>query len=215
MDDIQSAALAIEQLKNCVYEITLGRKGKLTRIILAFTEDDLHHLAGLHKLVDIEQIRSGKRSRIYESILSGTITGDFLKKSARYHEIEARIQALVYLEDMLDGDQLYFKYDPRKKAFSRIEADYLVSGKANNTPVYLFLGSRSDDTYYCRSFFPQERVDYAEVNEARFSNIFIEKRASSCPQSLEKSRLFSYPLLMSEGENSQNVKRIFLRKVVI
>ena len=120
MDDIQSAALAIEQLKNCVYEITLGRKGKLTRIILAFTEDDLHHLAGLHKLVDIEQIRSGKRSRIYESILSGTITGDFLKKSARYHEIEARIQALV------------------------------------------FLGSRSDDTYYCRSFFPQERVDYAE-----------------------------------------------------
>ena len=52
-------------------------------------------------------------------------------------------------------------------------------------------------------------------NEARFSNIFIEKRASSCPQSLEKSRLFSYPLLMSEGENSQNVKRIFLRKVVI
>lgn len=117
MDDIQSAALAIEQLKNCVYEITLGRKGKLTRIILAFTEDDLHHLAGLHKLVDIEQIRSGKRSRIYESILSGTITGDFLKKSARYHEIEARIQALVYLEDMLDGDQLYFKYDPRKRHF--------------------------------------------------------------------------------------------------
>ena len=53
------------------------------------------------------------------------------------------------------------------------------------------------------------------LNEARFSNIFIEKRASSCPQSLEKSRLFSYPLLMSEGENSQNVKRIFLRKVVI
>ncbi len=53
------------------------------------------------------------------------------------------------------------------------------------------------------------------LNEARFSNIFIEKRASSCQQSLEKSRLFSYPLLMSEGENSQNVKRIFLRKVVI
>ena len=55
----------------------------------------------------------------------------------------------------------------------------------------------------------------AALNEARFSNIFIEKRASSCPQSLEKSRLFSYPLLMSEGENSQNMKRIFLRKVVI
>ena len=64
---------------------------------------------------------------------------------------------------------------------------------------------------------PELTIDRAleTLNEARFSNIFIEKRASSCPQSLEKSRLFSYPLLMSEGENSQNVKRIFLRKVVI
>lgn len=60
-----------------------------------------------------------------------------------------------------------------------------------------------------------EQIQSQVLNEARFSNIFIEKRASSCPQSLEKSRLFSYPLLMSEGENSQNVKRIFLRKVVI
>ena len=60
-----------------------------------------------------------------------------------------------------------------------------------------------------------KNLQWYELNEARFSNIFIEKRASSCQQSLEKSRLFSYPLLMSEGENSQNVKRIFLRKVVI
>lgn len=56
---------------------------------------------------------------------------------------------------------------------------------------------------------------HAMMNEARFSNIFIEKRASTCPQSLEKSRLFSYALLVSECENFQNMKRIFLRKVVI
>jgi hypothetical protein len=55
----------------------------------------------------------------------------------------------------------------------------------------------------------------SKMNEARFSNIFIEKRASTCPQSLEKSRLFSYALLVSECENFQNMKRIFLRKVVI
>ncbi len=55
----------------------------------------------------------------------------------------------------------------------------------------------------------------SRMNEARFSNIFIEKRASTCPQSLEKSRLFSYALLVSECENFQNMKRIFLRKVVI
>lgn len=56
---------------------------------------------------------------------------------------------------------------------------------------------------------------FKRLNEARFSNIFIENRASTCPQSLEKSRLFSYALLVSECENFQNMKRIFLRKVVI
>lgn len=58
-------------------------------------------------------------------------------------------------------------------------------------------------------------VPATKMNEPRFSNIFIEKRASTCPQSLEKSRLFSYALLVSECENFQNMKRIFLRKVVI
>ena len=53
------------------------------------------------------------------------------------------------------------------------------------------------------------------MNETRFSNIFIEKRVSSCAQSLEKSRLFSFVLLTSEVENSQNVKLILLRKVAI
>ena len=54
-----------------------------------------------------------------------------------------------------------------------------------------------------------------KLNETLFSNIFIEKRVFSCPQSLEESGLFSFALLTSEGENSQNAKRIFLRKVVI
>ena len=86
--------------------------------------------------------------------------------------------------------------------------------------VYLCHVARKLDTDHNMKLFPLKKVlttenAFSDLNEARFSNIFIEKRASSCPQSLEKSRLFSYPLLMSEGENSQNVKRIFLRKVVI
>ncbi len=79
---------------------------------------------------------------------------------------------------------------------------------AQNDKIQLFEDKR------IRTAWDEEKEEWY-LNEARFSNIFIEKRASSCPQSLEKSRLFSYPLLMSEGENSQNVKRIFLRKVVI
>lgn len=72
------------------------------------------------------------------------------------------------------------------------------------------LGSKIKNISVVIQDVPKERL-----NEARFSNIFIEKRASTCPQSLEKSRLFSYALLVSECENFQNMKRIFLRKVVI
>ena len=71
-----------------------------------------------------------------------------------------------------------------------------------------------DAASYLRIYFSAS-IAVLGLNEARFSNIFIEKRASTCPQSLEKSRLFSYALLVSECENFQNMKRIFLRKVVI
>ena len=71
------------------------------------------------------------------------------------------------------------------------------------------------DAWDAFGFLDEADITLQELNEAHFSNIFIEKRASSCPQSLEKSGRFSFALLTSEGENSQNVKRIFLRKVVI
>ena len=74
--------------------------------------------------------------------------------------------------------------------------------------------SREDAAAYLKELSDEYDIETG-LNEARFSNIFIEKRASTCPQSLEKSRLFSYALLVSECENFQNMKRIFLRKVVI
>ena len=89
---------------------------------------------------------------------------------------------------------------------------------------WYFTHEMEEDRLWYRIFFAMCRKfgvswskasEEQKVNEARFSNIFIEKRASTCPQSLEKSRLFSYALLVSECENFQNMKRIFLRKVVI
>ena len=54
-----------------------------------------------------------------------------------------------------------------------------------------------------------------ELNETRFSNIFIEKRVSSRLESLERSGLFLFAAFLYLLQNSQNSKLIFLCKVVI
>lgn len=54
-----------------------------------------------------------------------------------------------------------------------------------------------------------------QVNETRFSNIFIEKRVSSRLESLERSGLFLFAAFLYLLQNSQNSKLIFLCKVVI
>lgn len=54
-----------------------------------------------------------------------------------------------------------------------------------------------------------------QMNETRFSNIFIEKRVSSRLESLERSGLFLFAAFLYLLQNSQNSKLIFLCKVVI
>lgn len=162
MDDILAAALTMERLKNYRYEIALGKRGQRYDISLSFYPDNFFHLTGLHKLDDLEQLRSGKRAWIYQDILSGDITDDFLRKSTKFLAVEGRIKAFSYLEELLDGNRLYFRYDPRKKAFSTIVADYLISGEVGDMEVYLFLSEDTDGTYYCKSCFPHTEIDFAQ-----------------------------------------------------
>ena len=82
---------------------------------------------------------------------------------------------------------------------------------------FLPLNSRDDFDAIYRQLKCEEFDDeyLAIVNETRFSNIFIEKRVSSCLQSLERSRLFPFDVLTHKRKNSRNAKPIFLRKAAI
>lgn len=62
------------------YRFTLGRKGKLTEIVLRFSNTDFHHLAGLHKLKDTGIARAN-RDAVFQQILDGRITYDTIIKS--------------------------------------------------------------------------------------------------------------------------------------
>lgn len=103
----------------------------------------------------------------------------------------------------------------RQEADAASDIDLIVVGGSKFDPTDIFCIAEELHRTMGKAVDVYELREVNAVNEARFSNIFIEKRASTCPQSLEKSRLFSYALLVSECENFQNMKRIFLRKVVI
>ena len=160
MDNIQACARAFEHLKQYKYELVLARKGVAVTLLLGFQTEDFFHLAGLHKLTDLAQIRDRKHAYVYRDIMSGKITDRSLASSSQFRVVERRAKALSELEQMLDGDDLYFAYDVNKHPYSSIQAKYLVSGSAGNETAFLFLDESAAGTYYARSFFPMDRQDF-------------------------------------------------------
>lgn len=167
MDRLKKCAEAYNDLLDVEYNFIIGRKGNKKEIKLKFAKEDFHHLVGLHKIKDIEQIRSMQRRKIFDSILMGKITEDVIKKSAFYHQMNNRINPLTYLEVFLDSNDCIIKYDKNRNIYSLIEADYLICGEINTTEVYLFI-DENEERHFCRTFFPKDRSDYAQ-NQAKYT----------------------------------------------
>ncbi len=47
--------------------------------------------------------------------------------------------------------------------YSMIEADYLMENKMESRNLFLFLSNDDGDNYFCRSFFPEEKMDYSRI----------------------------------------------------
>lgn len=108
-------------------------------------------------------------------ILNGKLTLEQIQKSAFYKEMESRLYPLSALEQILDSNDMIFRYNAKTHAFSLIQADYLLQNDFDGSPVYLFLAKRSyDDTLVCRTFFPKSSIDYAE-GQPRYTLLRKEK----------------------------------------
>ena len=177
MENIRKCAMAFEALLNYEYHFIIGRKGQLKEFYLTFDKSDFHHLIGLHKLRDITQIQQGMREKIFYKILRGEISEELIKKSSYYDQMESRIVPLTSLEEMLDGNNLIFRYNEKIQKFSLIKAEYLLEGNADNIPVFLFLGKRDKDEkeQMCRSFFRIGDKDYT-VGQPRYTLLRKEKK---------------------------------------
>lgn len=178
MNLLMECASNFQKLINYEYHFTLGRKGKQKEITLRFSETDFHHLAGLHKLKDT-YIAHANRSSIFRQILNSHITYDTIVKSHFFPEIQNRIDALPYLESFLDESLLIFRYNPKIYPFSSIQSDFLLKMSNDTIPdiVFLFLYHSENGIYFCRSFFPMERTDYAK-GQMQYTLLKKEKQAT-------------------------------------
>ena len=177
MDLIKACAYAFQSLLLYEYHFVIGRKGKIKEFYLRFDKADFHHLLGLHKLKDITQIQQGMREKIFDKILRGEITEELVRKSSFYYQMKERIVPLIGLENMLDGNNMIFRYNEKAQRFSVIKADYLLEGVANEIPAFLFLGKRNEDEkeQMCRTFFRIGDIDYTQ-GQPQYTLLKKEKR---------------------------------------
>ena len=66
------------------------------------------------------------------------------------------------LEKIFDSNDTIFRYNPALQTFSVIEADFLMKNTVKNTNLFVFLSKGNNDKYFCKSFFPENKTDYAE-----------------------------------------------------
>lgn len=173
MDKLQECARNFAALLTKEYYIIIGRKGKKIAIRLDFTKWDFHHLAGLGKLKDLHIARQN-RATVFDDIIAGKISCQTLAKSEFFPQIADRLEPLARIEQLLDANQLIFRYSKKRNHFSLIEADFLLSINNDNKEIYIFIAENQLKKYFCRSFFPKDKKDYT-YGQARYTMLYKEK----------------------------------------
>lgn len=180
-DLLYQAAIEYGKLKNIIYRIVIGRKGKAYTLMLHFPKESFFHLAGLQHLKDIT-FPSTNKERIYKEILKGQITIEDIKKSVFYEEwfIEERLSNLHLLQDMFNSNSItYLIHNKMYVKYTTIRADYLCVQNTEQGIIYLFsVIERKSPRYVneCRgcSFFKKHDTDYTN-GTSKTTTLLIEK----------------------------------------
>ena len=179
MDKIYQCAAAFYNPLDTRYHIIIGRKGKTATLTIEFVDKGFHHLMGLGKLKDL-RIAKQSRARVFQAILQGDLSDEDIHKSRYFSQIKNRFAPLAAIEQLLDNNELIFRYNAKKNNFSLIEADYLLSTPHENKEVNIFLAQKEvDEIYDCRSFFRKKAETIHGIN--RSIRCCIKKSIGSAP----------------------------------
>ncbi|MCM1537569.1 MAG: PBECR4 domain-containing protein [bacterium] len=156
------------------YHLILGRKNVSVSLQINFNKKECFHLMGLQYLTDRPELVHD-RGKIFDAIKERRITAEQLSSSDLYAKIADRIDMLPLLESMIDSNDTIFKYNRKRNAYSVIKADYIMKNNAAGRNLFLFLAENGEKgKYFCRSFFPQDKMDYAQ-NQASWTLLYKKK----------------------------------------
>lgn len=178
---LYDASIEYQKLKDTVYKIVVGRKGKSRIIMLHFPPESFFHLAGLQHLTDIT-FPSKNKERIYKEILSQKLTMDDIRKSVFFDKwfIEERLQSFHFLEEMIDSNSITYLINAKRYiTYTKIKADYLCEHLIDRSILYLFLVMEQYHPKFkneCKgcSLFRKHEYDYT-IGTARTTTLLIEK----------------------------------------
>ncbi len=195
MDLLQECANCFKLLLDTRYNITLGRKGKLINICLAFDKANFHHLIGLKYLTDMPQLNQD-RARVFDKIINGEFTYGQISRSEHFSFIADRLSLFIHIENFLDNNDLIFKYNRRNNPASRIEAEYFLVNVMDNNDVYLFIDKAvNSGMFFCRSFFPRKDLDFKK-GQASYTLLYKEKVNAAT-----RTKTIQYDKLTPKKEN--------------
>ena len=173
MSSINKAIQTYNRLLGIKYEIVLGRKGRTVSFEVNFSKQEFYHLAGLQYLSDIRELKND-REKVFDRIRADAEFRQKLHNSVFYEKINERIFHLANLEAIIDSNKTVFKYNDGERPFSRIKADFLLKNVESNANIFLFLAYRTEDECFCRSFFPDNKIDYS-INQTTMALLFKKK----------------------------------------
>ncbi len=174
MRNVYDCTEAFGKLLDKEYHLILGRKNISVPLQINFDKKECFHLMGLQYLTDRPEL-AHDRGKIFDAIKERRITAEHLQSSDLYYKIADRIDMLPFLESMIDSNDTIFKYNRKQNAYSVIKADYILKNYIEERNVFLFLaGNGEEGRYFCRSFFPQDKMDYTR-NQASWTLLYKKK----------------------------------------
>ena len=177
MHNVYDCVEAFEKLLDKEYHLVLGRKNTAVSLQINFDKKECFHLMGLQYLTDRPELVRD-RGKIFDAIRERQIMAEHLQSSDLYYKIADRIDMLPFLESMIDSNDTIFKYNRKLNAYSVIKADYIMRNNAKGRNVFLFLAeSGGEGRYFCRSFFPQDKMDYTK-NQASWNLLYNKKKVT-------------------------------------
>ena len=163
-DLLLEAANKYHSLSGSKLIITLGKRGTTSEIVVDFKPSNFYHLAGLHKLKDIQVVRGHNTANVLNKILKGKLTNAMIEKSSFYNDMKERLKILSEFPDILKSNKIVWKFNKvRISRWTKIPWDYLIDYGIGDNETYVFLRAKGNSNHcFCISAFRKTK-DYTRM----------------------------------------------------